>query len=300
MLWIIAALASAAIVSAVNIVDSHLLSKKMPGVSAYLLPVGLTHLLIAIVLLIVFPLPPDPGVMTILVACGAGLVNGAGAVLMMNALRQGEVSRVIPVISSSPIFVALLSPILGETISFLGWLGIVLTVAGAILVSLQREGKGHKTGLHKSFILLVLSCLMFAVSSIGYKYSMETISFWNMYSINGICVALIFIIISARQATFTQLRTLNNRNRTLGLTIINQCVVVAGIILSFVAIENGPVSLASAIMNIRPALVFVFALVISRFHPDILNEQPDKSTIWLKIIAIAVITGGVVIISLSG
>lgn len=299
MLWITAALASAAIVAIVNIIDSHLLSKKMPGVSAYLLPVGLTHFTVAIILLIVFPLPPDPGIMPILVALGAGFLNGGAAVIMMNAMRQGEVSRVIPVVSSSPIFVALLSvPILKETLGVIDWLGILLTVAGAILISLQRDGSGHKTRLQKSFILLALSSLMFAVSSIGYKYSLETISFWNMYSINGICVALVFILKSARQSTYTQLKGLGNRTRTLGLTVINQCVVVAGIILSFVAIENGPVSLASAVMNIRPALVFIFALIISRIHADILNEQPDKRTIWLKIIAIAIITGGVVIISL--
>lgn len=298
MLWITAALASAAITAIVNIIDSHLLSRKMPGVSAYLLPVGIIHLAIALILLVLFPLPPGPGVVPVLIAFVAGFLNGGAAVLMLNALRQGEVSRVIPVISSSPIFVAFISPVLGEKIGILGWLGILLTVAGAILISIQRDGSGHKARLQKSFILLVLSSLLFALSNIGYKYSMETISYWNMYSINGLCVATLFILISARRSTFLQLKQLSGRNKSLGLTVANQCAVVVGLILSFVAIGSGPVSLASAIMNIRPALVFIFALIISRLRPDVLNEQPPQGTIWLKIIAITIVTAGVVIISL--
>jgi drug/metabolite transporter (DMT)-like permease len=297
--WIVAALASAAIIAVVNIIDSHLLSMKMPSLASYLLPVGLTHLIVSSVLLIIFPLPDNPGVMPILVALGAGFLNGSASILMMNALRQGEVSRVVPVVSSSPIFIALLSvPLLGEALGFQDWLGILLTVAGAIVISIQRDGSGQKTRLQKSFFLLVLASLMYAVSSIGYKYALGTISFWNMYSVNGICVATVFLIYSARRSTFLQLKNLKQRVRALGLTVGNQCVVVVGMILSFVAVESGPVSLASAVMNIRPAFVFILAQVIGQFYPKILNERLNRSTILLKLIAVAMMTGGVVIITL--
>jgi hypothetical protein len=52
-------------------------------------------------------------------------------------------------------------------------------------------------------------------------------------------------------------------------------------------------------MNIRPAFVFIFSLVIGRFYPNLLNERFNRRTILLKLIGIVLITGGVVIIGLS-
>jgi hypothetical protein len=59
------------------------------------------------------------------------------------------------------------------------------------------------------------------------------------------------------------------------------------------------VALASTLMNIRPAFVFIFSLVIGRFYPNLLNERLNRRTIPVKLIGIALITGGVVIIGLS-
>jgi hypothetical protein len=52
-------------------------------------------------------------------------------------------------------------------------------------------------------------------------------------------------------------------------------------------------------MNIRPAFVFIFSIIISRFYPGFINERLTKGTIIIKLIGIAMITGGVAIISLS-
>ena len=69
--------------------------------------------------------------------------------------------------------------------------------------------------------------------------------------------------------------------------------------MSFIAIGSGPVALVSTIMNIRPAFVFIFSIIISRFYPGFINERLTKDTIIVKLIGIAMITGGVAIISLS-
>ena len=140
MAWIIASLGTAIIFTIANIIDSHVISKRMPSLASFLLTIGITQLMIAAVLLGIFTFPENPGVMHILVAIGAGLLNAATLIIMLNSFQKGEVSRVVPVVCSSPIFVALLSmPILREMLNFWEWLAVFMTVVGAVLISLQRD-----------------------------------------------------------------------------------------------------------------------------------------------------------------
>jgi drug/metabolite transporter (DMT)-like permease len=102
-----------------------------------------------------------------------------------------------------------------------------------------------------------------------------------------------------RRSTLVEIKNLDQRNQKMALLVGNQLFAAIGSSLSFVAIANGPVALATAIMNIRPAFIFLFSLALSRFYPNFINERFNKKTILAKFIGIALITGGVVIISLS-
>ena len=300
MVWFLTALVAAIISSVGNIIDSHLLSKKMPSLPSFLIPMGLTQLIGGVVFLAIFPFPANPDLMHILVACGAGLLNACGYLIILNSLRKSEVSRVIPVISSAPIFVALLSiPLLGEMLDFWQWFAIVITVAGAVLISLQMDGGGRKARLQKSFFILLLVALMLAIASIGFKYALEKISFWNMWGINGISIATVILIYSLRKKNILELRNLNQRTRNILIIIVDVCLGITAGILGFKALEIGHVALVNALLNVRPAFVFIFSLVLSAFFPTVINDRLNKRTALIKFIAVALMTAGIVIISLS-
>jgi hypothetical protein len=53
-------------------------------------------------------------------------------------------------------------------------------------------------------------------------------------------------------------------------------------------------------MNIRPAFILIFSLIIIRFYPGFITEHMTRKTILIKIIGIAMITGGVALIGLYG
>ena len=302
MVWILTSLGTAIVLTFANITDSHILSKKVPNVFSYLLVMSIFQILSAAIVFAFSPFSAAADVTHFLGAVGGGLANAFALVLLFNCLQKGEVSRVIPVTSSFPIFVALLSmPLLGEILNFWEWLAIFLTVAGAVLISLQRDSHKQKTRLQISFLLLLLTAFLFAVSNIGFKYAMEakTISFWNVFTVNGICCAVIALLFSARKSTLLELKNLRQRTQKIGLIFGSQSIAALGITLSFIAIGSGPVALVSTIMNIRPAFVFIFSIIISRFYPGFINERLTKGTIIVKLIGIAMITGGVAIISLS-
>ena len=300
MVWFFYALFAAIFVSVANIVDSHLLSKKMPSLTSFLIPMGLTQLIVGCVLLAFFPFQANPSLTHILVGFGAGLLNSSGFLIVFNTLRKSEVSRVIPVISISPIFVALLSiPLLGETLGYWQWLAILMTVGGAVLISLQIASGGRKARLQKSFFLLLLVALTSATATIGFKYALEKISFWNMNSINVISTAIVVLTYSLRKTNLLELKNLKQRTQKILFVVGNQCLGITASILAFKAMGIGPIALVNAILNVRPAFVFIFSLVLSQFFPSFINDRLNKRTALLKFIAIAMITGGVVIINLS-
>ena len=300
MIWIPLAFANAATMTIVNLADSHLNSKRMPSLSAYLLPVSFIQLVVAIVLLVIFPLPQNGGVIPLLVLIGSGLMNGGVAALTLNALRHGEVSRVIPVVTTSPIFIALFSiPLLGSMIGFLGWIGIILTVTGSVLISIQFGGSGQKMRLQKSFFVLILTAIMSAIAAIGFKYALRTYSFWDIQGVQGACIAIVFFAYSMRRSTIDELKKLKHRTQLMAFTLGTQLLGIAGITLLFAAVQNGPVSFVYAITNVRPVLIFLLTLVISRFYPAFLNERLTKTTVLTKLVAVLIVTAGVVIIRLS-
>ena len=283
----------------VSIFDSYILSRRLPTLNSYLLLLGIFHGTAAIVIWLFQPFPADVQVLPLLAALGSGILSGTSTIITLNVVRSGEISRIIPVVSISPIFVALFAvPLLGEVLNFRDWSGILLTVTGAILISTQKSSIDKKVIIIKSFYALVLASLLYALSSIVTKYALESLSFWNLYSANAFCMAILFIIFSARPSTFRQIRVLPRRNMVLISVVIAESAIVVAVILSNLAIQKGPVSLVSTVISIRPAFVFLFTLILSRFFPGMLNEKLTRGIALLKFIAIAMVVGGVALLTL--
>jgi len=293
-------LASAALMAVVSIVDSHLLSRRMPSLSSFLVPVAVVHFGLGVSILIALPLPGQIGTDTVLIAIGSAIARTAGAMLMLKAMRTEEVSRIMPVIHTFPIFVAILAvPLLGEILGYLDWLAIAMTVAGAMLISVRTDTKGQGLRLRRSFVLLLGCSLLWGIANTATKYALDQISFWNMYSINAICLGVMFALVALRRRTLTELVGMGLRNRTLSLLVLNELIAFGGVIMTFRAIEQGPVSLVSAILSIRPLFVFVFALILSLVLPTILKERLTIGIVLAKMVSIALVVGGVAILALS-
>lgn len=71
------------------------------------------------------------------------LIYGIGAVLLIIALKHGEVTILYPVIATSYIWVTLFSWILfGESISYLKLMGIISIVVGIVFISFGSKQEG--------------------------------------------------------------------------------------------------------------------------------------------------------------
>lgn len=285
----------------VSVVDSHLIARRLPSLWAFLIPAGIFHLSFALIFLALYPLPAGLSGFTWLMIAVSAFSRAAAALLMLYSMRTQEVSRVTPVVNTFPMFVALLAvPLLGEALSSIQWAAIVMTVAGAVLISAKGWGQGEKPRLDRFSILLLASSLLFAVTHIATKYALDYVSFWNMYSANSIVFGAVSILAGASLGGLSQLRSVGGKHTFLGIIGVSEIIGLTGMVLSFWAMEKGPISLVSTIIGARPFFVFLYALALGFAFPAVLNERVTRGIVILKVVSIALIVGGVTIINLVG
>jgi drug/metabolite transporter (DMT)-like permease len=297
--WITASLIVAATMALVNVIDSHMISKRVPSLWAYLLPVGVLQLTYGVIVLVLNPLPQGVEAFPWVTVAISTVTRTAAITLMLYAMRTEEVSRIIPVTNTYPVFVALMAvPLLGESVVALQWLAIFMTVAGAVLISIKGGSGGKGARLRRSFVLLLLSSVLFGVANTATKYALGYISFWNMYALNALCFGAAFFLMSARVSVFRELREMQGRGAVLTLLGINETIALGAAVLSFWAMQRGPIALVSTIMAVRPFFVFLYAVALSRAFPAVLDERLTRGIAVLKIVSIALIIGGVAIINI--
>lgn len=298
--WISIAVLSAAGIGLVNILDSHLISKRMPSTRSYLLVVSPVMLLVTLIFAFVFPLPAGLSFWQLMVAVASGLLRATFLVILLYSLRREEVSRVVPVISIYPVFVAIMAvPILGETLNYLQVLAIAIVVAGVVIISLKKRAGSSKNRLGATFFLLLGASLLLAMADITSKYALDYISFWNMYWISILSLVVILLLISLRRSVIKELAHVVNPRSALVLVAFNEMLVIVSAIMLFWAMEKGPVSLVSTITSTRPVFVLIYALILSRFLPGALLEGSlSRGVLKVRIIATAMIAGGIAIIYL--
>ena len=297
--WINTALLSAAIFGTVNILDSHLLTKRMPGLRSFLLPVAIAHVLVGLILSYRFPLPADISPFLLFATIGAGTLRTASVTIMLFILKREEVSRVVPLVYTYPIFVAIMAiPLLGESLYFLGWLAIFIVVVGAIIISSQQSATSSANRLGKSFFLLFGASLLMAMADITSKFALNYVSFWSLFWVNALIMSIVFFAVSLRPAVIKRIINMKQKTRAFAFMGLNEILAPGAILLSLRAIERGPVSLVATITSTRPVFVVIFALILSRIAPSFLDYRPGRGGPALRLIATAMIVGGITIIHL--
>ena len=299
--WATAALLSAVSIGMVNILDSHLITKRMPSLRAYLLIASIFILGYTVVISILTPLPEGVAAWPLAVAIFSGLIRSTGLGIFLYTLKTEEVSRVVPVVYTYPVIVAILaSPILGESLGILQWMAILIVVSGAVLVAVRRNSKGVAGRLGKSFLLLALASLSLAVAEVAGKYTLDYISSWNLYWITAFCVVGVFLAISLRRSVIKQIGGVVKQTKTMLTVFTAETLAVIGMILLFWALQRGPVSLVSTISGSRPLFVFIFAWLLSRIWKGFLLEEKTVGTaLTVRLLATVMIIGGIAIIYLA-
>jgi drug/metabolite transporter (DMT)-like permease len=295
MNWVILALISAIAFSAYAIVQKYAFQKYSINVYVFGLFGGVVHLVIGSTILVLNPLPESwtsAPVITVLIA--GGICAIMNLIIFSVVRRAKEVSRIVAVVDTNPMFVAVLAVFfLGEGLTPLKWLTIGMVVTGALIASLHQSLPGSRIRIGRPFLILLTVSFGLAVGTILVKYALghlETAHVYALFTSAGAPVYFTAVLFSRSWAEVKQ--TVRNRSvlSITGLAISAQLICF---VTGMAALALGPVSLASAIMGTRPLIVLVYMTFVAFFLPRILSEPSNRSSLMAKGTAAALVTVGV-------
>lgn len=230
----------------------------------------------------------------IFLAVSIGVINVFAWIFYFKAMQIQEASRVVPLSNLSQLFVVILAAIfLKEILTPLKYLGIFLLVIGAIFISV----KNFRLSFGRAFWWIILAAGLYAINSILTKRLLNTTDFWTVFGYRSLgmfigSIPIIYLFIN------DLLETVKQHGKKVIIAIsVSELVTAFGVLLSVIAASIGYITLVNSLQAIQPFLVLLFAILLSIFFPSLLKEEVNKSTIFFKIIAIASIFMGVILVT---
>ncbi|MGZ5539468.1 MAG: EamA family transporter [Halobacteriota archaeon] len=296
--WFYFALLSSVLISGVNIIDKILISDyKIPPL-VYVLLISATSLM-PLVTLAFFHLTPLPlGILafTILV----GFVRIYFTLPYFKALMVEEVSRVIPLLQLTPVFVLILSSVvLHEALRPQDYVAFGLLVLGGTLFAI-RLTKGIRISL--AFYLMILASFLLALYSVALKYLFSVQDFYTIFIWVQIAGFITFFqFIPFRPFRSSLVTTYKITSRKIGIIIVaEQAVAYVSLFAYNYAIAHGPITLISSVGATQPLFVLLFATILSYRFPRVLREELTRMDVALKVLGLIAIFAGTYLIQFFG
>ena len=297
--WLIVSLLSASISSVIAILDKVILMKYAPSVATLIVLTGLLQIPPILAILPFTPLESySIGVWAL--GYGSGIIMGFGLSLMFWVLRRQDVSLVVPVTSSSPVFVAILAVVLlSERLTALHWIAILVTISGTVIVSLGRTDRNQPMVLGSPVVLLMICSILMAISQIMNKAALDDMTFWNLFVVRSLGFTVVAVLLPLRPSVIRECRQVLRDRVAFGMIVLNEGGIAFGTMaLMLWAISLGPVSLVATVMSTRPLFVFVLSVILSSGVWRLLDEPLERDILTRKLVSTTMIVGGVASLSL--
>jgi len=218
---------------------------------------------------------------------------------LYSGIQESSVSRILPIQGGLvPLFTLVMAYfLLGESLSAEQAWAFVLLTAGSVLVSLkQEEGKWRMPALKNA----VLAAVLFAASLVLSKYvfdqsNLVTGLVWSRLGMFAIAAG--FLLYKPwRQAVLSTPHEVGRRDAFL-FYFVRLIGALAGLMQNY-AISIGSVIIVNALQGFQFAFLLALTSALSIYFPLVLKEKITGPIMALKISAIFLITGGLIILGL--
>ncbi|MFH1505675.1 MAG: EamA family transporter [archaeon] len=292
--WVFLSILAALIWGVVNVVDKYVLTKWVKNPIVPVIFTGIIGITAGTIILLLHDFIPITGFNLALVII-AGIIHTTMTWLFFASVKYGEVSRVVPVFYLTPIFVLVLAAIfLGEVFSPIKYVGIALLIIGAIAVSIKFP---FKIELGKGFWFMFAAAIASAIVAVMTKYLLNSSDYWTVFAYMKI--SSVFVLIPVLYFYLPDLIAIGRKHGKKAITIMaaNEAVNIFALFLFTIATAIGFVTLAQSLTSIQPFFVLLFAVTLSIFFPKILKEEVTRKTVILKVIAIAIVVVGAILVT---
>ncbi|KKQ24007.1 hypothetical protein A2108_00615 [Candidatus Wolfebacteria bacterium GWA1_42_9] len=295
MSWILFTLGATALNAVSNFIDKFLIEKRVRDYITLTILGGMVAFIFGIVVLF-FRNFPIYGTNQMILILLAGISMEMGLIPYYKAISLDDISRVVPVFQIAPVFVLILSYVfLGERLTLPQFIGFWMIITGAYILSLKKLGKDI-FNLRKSVIWIILASILWAIPSVIFRFVTIEINFWDAlgYEFIGAAIGmlLLFLIPAIRNRFLNEI--VRVEKSAYGAIASNEFIYLIARMLGFYAIVIAPaVSLVSVLGGFHPLIVLIYGIILSVWFPNIIKEDIQKATIFIKILAIVVIFVGV-------
>ena len=215
-------------------------------------------------------------------------------VLYLKGISQEDVSRFIPTLSLNTVFIAVISVfLLGESLGYFIYTGILMTVTGAFLISLENPLSSLKEFQSGKAVFLALGiAALQAIRDILIKTSSNNVEIWTIVlwmGIGGTFISFLNLIMFRKD----RVGEIKDHKRFIGVGGIRSL----GYLSFMIAISLGSVTMASAVLKTNGMFVFFGATILS-ISDRMLNESKERKVILQKFLASGIIVSGVIILEL--
>src|SRR3989344_7830554 len=213
--------------------------------------------------------------------------------LYFKALSMDEASKIIALYSITPIFVSILAFIfLGEAFGPEKYIGIILIVLGAMLISMKKFGKFK---FSKALPLMAFTAVVYAIMLIWMKATIDNQGFVPVFTGMEFGIFLgslpLLLIAKYRKEVTTA------KKKTFGILFISSMFGVSGLLSMILALSLGPASLISAIEQTQSLFVLFYVVILTHLKPHIISEDITRGPLMIKVVAIVMMVVGAIAIS---
>lgn len=298
MFWIFLAISSHFLWAIGNIGDKYIIGHRVKNPYVYLVWFTITGVASLLILpFIDFYFPPLDILLWLVLA---GALYFFGGLPYIKAMQMEEPTRINVWWNLIPIFSLFIGWIfLDEFFSYSQIAAFILLVLGAFVASIHARGK--KIVFSKAVLYMLIACLSFAVYAIIFRYCTRYVSFTNgfvwTHLIMAVCSLALFV--SRKFRLDFNFESKRAGVGLFGLVLVLAMVAHLGAFFSQWALSLGSVALVFAMEGFQVIFVFIMATLLSIFWPRIVKEELDGNNILLKLAALILMIGGILILAFA-
>lgn len=215
----------------------------------------------------------------------------------LKALAEDHIHSVVSWFQMIPVFIAVLSMLfLKEVISPVSWIGIVVAVIGAMILSYDWSTVG--VFKIKPTLYMLASAGIVAIGSVLYKYAaIDTLSFWVgmvWVQLGVFLTGIILLLIPSKKHEF-MLMMRENKKHVIKLSVLNEICNLAGLMFVLYASFHMPLHLVYALGALQPLFVVIIGFFLIRYQ-ILPKEESSRKVIVMRFIGmVCMIIAGILI-----
>lgn len=298
MLWAGLAILAQAFASAANFTDKLVLEKYIKDTATVFIFSGFMSFLVGLAVFVIRGFPILPGVQ-ILVALAAGICLQMYLLPYFKALDTDDASLVVVLFQLIPVFSLILSAVfLGERLLGNQLVGSGVILLSGILVSIKM---GEKAKINKkAFGLMLVSSLIFAISTVLFKFVVDLQNLWDSLAYEGLGMGLGVLLALCYPGFYRRVK-----KEVEGLKIggwgslsLSESFYIVYRVLFAAAISLGSVTLVNVMGGFQPVFLVLFGWILTKHFPKLISEDISYKTMSRKLLAVAGVFVGLYLIFL--